>query len=276
MPGTLVLCASPIGNLADASPRLREAVQSADLVYAEDTRRSRILLEAMGVSRPLRSYFAGNEAARALEIAEHLEKGGTVALLTDAGVPAVSDPGLSAVRAARQVGATVTVVPGPSAVTAALAVSGLPSERFAFEGFLPRRGASRRRRLAVLADEERTVVLFASPQRVVEDLEDLAAALGGDRALVVAREMTKAHEEVWHGTLAEGVERWSAAAPRGEFTLVVAGGSRVGPSLEEAVDEVLAAVDAGASTSEAVRAVAAARRVRRRALYQAVISRRTP
>ncbi len=178
MPGTLILCASPIGNLADAPPRLAEALTSADLVYAEDTRRARILLGHLGVSRPVRSYFVGNEAERAAELAGRLADGETVALLTDAGVPTISDPGLSAVRAALEAGAVVTGVPGPSAVTMAVAVSGFPADRFAFEGFLPRRGERRAERLAALAGEPRTLVLFCSPGRLAADLADLAAALG--------------------------------------------------------------------------------------------------
>ena len=149
MPGTLILCAGPIGNLGDAPPRLAEALRSAAVVYAEDTRRARILLGHLGVSRPLRSYFAGNEAERAAELAGRLEAGETVALLTDAGMPTISDPGLSAVRAALGVGAAVTGIPGPSAVTLAVAVSGPPADRFAFEGFLPRKGAARTRAAGV-------------------------------------------------------------------------------------------------------------------------------
>lgn len=174
MPGTLILCATPIGNLGDAPPRLGEALTSASVVYAEDTRRSRVLLRHLGVDRPLRSFFVGNEATRSEELAGRLQRGETVALVTDAGTPAVADPGFTAVRAAIEVGAEVTVVPGPSAVTAALAVSGLPTDRFVFEGFLPRSGKERRSRLESLAVESRTTILFAAAGRLVDDHAILA------------------------------------------------------------------------------------------------------
>ncbi|MDP8958284.1 MAG: 16S rRNA (cytidine(1402)-2'-O)-methyltransferase [Actinomycetota bacterium] len=274
MAGKLILCASPIGNLADASPRLREALEEASVVYAEDSRRSRVLLEALGVTRPLRSYFAGNEAERAGELRRRLDAGETVALLTDAGMPAIADPGLSAVRAALEAGAEVTVVPGPSALTAALALSGLPSERFVFEGFLPRKGASRQRRLAALSGEERTIVLFSPPSRLGQDLEDLAAVLGPERPLVVTREITKAFEEVWRGNLQQAVAHWREVEPRGELTLVVHGGPPEEPSLEEGVVEVESLVESGAPTAEAVRMVAREMGLRRRRLYEAVIDER--
>ncbi len=266
---TLILCSTPIGNLDDAPPRLAAALEAADVGYAEDTRRSRRLLDALGIDLPLRSYFVGNEATRAEEVRAHLEEGRTVALLTDAGVPGIADPGLSAVRAALAVGATVTIVPGPSAVTAALAVSGLPSERFVFEGFLPRKGEARRRRLQDLAAEERTIVLFLAPSRLVSDLEDLAAAVG-DREVVVARELTKAFEEVWRGRLAEAVDHWSRRQARGEFTVVI-GGTKAEPDMAAAVQEVLALVGAGVPLSEAVRRTSETSGVRRRALYEAAL-----
>ncbi len=271
VPGKLILCATPIGNLGDASPRLGKTLEEAGVVYAEDTRRSRVLLEALGVRRPLRSYFVGNEEARAEELAGRLEAGETVALITDAGMPAVSDPGLSAVQAARRVGAEVTVVPGPSAVTAALAVSGLPSERFVFEGFLPRKGAVRAERLRDLAEEPRTMVLFSPPGRLLADLDDLAGALGEDRPVVVARELTKAFEEVWRGTLGRASEHWRKVDPRGELTLVIEGAPPEEPSLEEAVAEVEALIQTGTPMAEAVRAVAEDMGLRRRRLYEAVI-----
>jgi 16S rRNA (cytidine1402-2'-O)-methyltransferase len=274
MPGTLILCAGPIGNLGDAPPRLAETLRSADVVYAEDTRRARVLLDHLGVARPLRSYFAGNEAERAGELGRRLEAGETVALLTDAGMPTISDPGLSAVRAALQAGAVVTGVPGPSAVTLAVAVSGLPADRFVFEGFLPRRGADRTRRLASLAAEPRSMVLFCAPGRLAADLEALAEALDGGRACAVCRELTKLHEEVWRGTLDEGAGRWAEGPVRGEVTLVVAGAPEAAPDLEGAIAAVEALVARGTAVSEACREVAAERGVRRRALYEAVAGRR--
>ena len=204
MTGRLVLCATPIGHLGDASPRLAAALAEADVVLSEDTRRARVLLDHLGVETRPESYHAGNEADRSGRLAQLLEGGASVALISDAGTPAVADPGLSAVRIARQVGAEVSVIPGPSAVVAALAVSGLPSERFVFEGFLPRRGKERAAHLAALVAEVRTIVLFSATARVVQDLSALAAALGDDRRITVSRELTKAHEEVWSGILGGG------------------------------------------------------------------------
>ena len=278
MPGTLILCASPIGNLADAPPRLAEALGSADLVYAEDTRRARILLGHLGVSRPVRSYFVGNEVERSAELAGRLASGETVALLTDAGVPTISDPGLSAVRAALGVGAVVTGVPGPSALTLALAVSGLPAERFVFEGFLPRRGRKRDQRLSALAGEPRTLVLFCSPGRLATDLADLAATLGEDRPCAVCRELTKLHEEVWRGSLEEASRRWGEGPARGEVTLVVGGTPEAAPDpgsdLAAALQQVEELVSGGSTLSAACRSVAEQRGVRRRALYEAATTRR--
>jgi 16S rRNA (cytidine1402-2'-O)-methyltransferase len=272
MPGRLVLCATPIGNLGDASDRLRETLADADRLYAEDTRRTATLLRHLGIDRPMRSYFTGNEAERATELAAHLEAGETVALVTDAGMPAIADPGLSAVRAAVAVGAEVSVVPGPSAATAALAVSGLPAERFVFEGFLPRKGGPRQRRLAELETEHRTVVLFSAARRVADDLTDLAATLGVERDAVVVRELTKVHEEVWRGTLGAAAVRWSDdVAPRGEFTVVVAGAAELASDPTVHLPEVRALVSRGIPASAAVREVAEARGVSRRGLYEAYV-----
>ncbi len=275
MPGTLILCATPIGNLADAPPRLGDALGRADVVYAEDTRRSARLLDLFGVSVPLRSYFVGNEAVRARELEDRLRRGDTVVLLTDAGTPGISDPAVSAVRAAVAAGATVTIVPGPSAVTAALALSGFNADRFVFEGFLPRGGEERRRRIAVLAAESRTAVLFSSPRRVAADLADLAAGAGVDRPVVVARELTKLHEEVWRGTLGEAARHWGTeVAGRGEFTIVLAGAVGGGVGLSEALAAVAVELEGGTRLSDAVRRVAAATGVSRRELYAAALHRR--
>ncbi len=272
MPGTLILCATPIGNLGDAPPRLGEAIADADVVYAEDTRRSYKLLHALGVEQTLRSYFAGNEAERSSELAGRLREGATVVLLTDAGTPSISDPGLSAVNAAIAAGAAVTIIPGPSAVTAALAVSGLPTERFVFEGFLPRKGGERTSRLTALANEPRTVVLFAGKGKVARDLADLATVLGEDREIAVARELTKLHEEVWRGTLGDAATRWSeTVAPRGEFTLVIAGAVESMPEPDDLLEAVAHLESVGTSRSEAVREIASLYGVSRRELYEAVI-----
>lgn len=272
--GRLILCGTPIGNLADAPPRLAEALSGADCVFAEDTRRSGRLFRALGVTpRRLRSFFAGNEDSRTTELARRLAAGETVALVTDAGTPGISDPGLLAVRAAAAEGAEVTIVPGPSAVTASVAVSGLAAGRFCFEGFLPRSGEKRERRIAALGRCAETVVLFASPHRLLEDLDDLADAGMGDRPIAVVRELTKLHEEVWTGTVAGACREWRARSPQGEFTLVVGGRD---PAAEDqssdrmarATDAVGRLVSAGLPASTAVREVSGLLDVPRRDLYR--------
>ena len=269
MVGTLILCAGPIGNLSDAPPRLGEALRSADVVFAEDTRRVQVLLDRLGIKAVTRSYFVGNEDRRAAEVRDRLAAGETIALITDAGTPGVSDPGLSAVRIAIDVGATVSGIPGPSAVTLALALSGFPADRFVFEGFLPRKAGERRDRIATIAGDLRTVVLFASPNRLADDLADLAAAHPGDRGCVVCREMTKVHEEIWRGSLSEAVSRWADGA-RGEVTLVLAPQDAPAPDIEAAVAETQRLITAGMSASEAARRVAAESGVARRSLYERV------
>lgn len=274
MAGRLFVCATPIGNLGDASSRLAVALGESDVIFAEDTRRTATLLKALGVSRPMRSYFAGNEADRSSELEERLRSGATVALVTDAGTPAVSDPGYTAVRAAVASGATVIAIPGPSAVTAALSVSGIPGERFVFEGFLPRAGKDRARRLAELSREERTIVLFAAPGRIVSDLADLVEALDVDRPVMVGRELTKLHEELWRGTLGDAKDHWESEAPRGEFVLVIEGRPPSGLTVDDLVVVVDEAHREGLSLSEAVRRVAEDTGVSRRSLYEAVLKSR--
>ena len=266
-----MLCATPIGHLGDASSRLAEALEEADVLFAEDTRRARVLLDHLGVVAVPLSYFAGNEENRVRRMEVLLEGGATVALLSDAGMPTVCDPGYAAVLAARKIGAEVSVVPGPSAVVAALAVSGLPADRFAFEGFLPRKGGERSRRLEEMAAESRTIVLFSPTARVRADLSSLAAALGGGREVTVVRELTKAHEEVWSGTLEGAVAEWRRRAPRGEFTLVIAGWPGSTTPMEYAVDEVMTRKAGGEPMSGAVRTVADGLGLRRRSLYEAVL-----
>ena len=222
--GVLVLAATPIGRVGDAPPRLADELAGADVVAAEDTRRLRRLAADLGVSVGGRvvSYFEGNEAARTGALVEALEAGERVLLVTDAGMPSVSDPGYRLVAAAVERGLRVTAVPGPSAVLTALAVSGLPVDRFCFEGFLPRKAGERSRRLAGLADELRTMVFFEAPHRTEAALTAMASAFGGDRAAAVCRELTKTHEEVRRGGLADLVV-WAADGVRGEVTIVVSG-----------------------------------------------------
>lgn len=270
---TLVLAGTPIGRASDASPRLAEELAGADIVAAEDTRRLRRLAAELGVELggSVVSYFDGNEAERTPGLVEALAAGRRVVLVTDAGMPSVSDPGYRLVAAAIAAGVDVTVVPGPSAVLAALAVSGLPSDRFCFEGFLPRKAGERSRRLAELAAERRTLVFFESPHRTLATLEAMAAAWGGDREAAVCRELTKTHEEVRRGSLRELID-WAALGVRGEVTIVVRrGGERVALSaaengLREMVD---AAVANGLSRRDAVTAVADRVGIPRRTVYLA-------
>jgi 16S rRNA (cytidine1402-2'-O)-methyltransferase len=272
MPGRLYLCATPIGNLGDASPRLAETLAGVDLVFAEDTRRSATLLNALGVKVPLRSFFAGNESQRSDEMAEEMAAGRTVALVTDAGTPAVSDPGVLAVAAARRVGAEVIVIPGPSAVTAAVAGSGMVEGPFVFQGFLERKGRARRDQLAQLSVENRPTVLFLSPHRVASDLSALIKACGGERLVCVARELTKIHEEFWWGSLAEAAARWGEESPRGEFTVVIAGAEPIPMTLDQAVELAKRLVGEGVPPSRAARETAAGSGLNRREIYQRIIS----
>jgi 16S rRNA (cytidine1402-2'-O)-methyltransferase len=273
--GTLTLAAAPIGRPQDASPRLAAALGEAPVVAAEDTRRLRRLASDLGVRVTGRvvSYYESVEAARAPGLLDELEAGRDVLLITDAGTPAISDPGYRLVAAAAAAGIRVSVLPGPSAVTAALAVSGLPSDRFCFEGFPPRRAALRARRFAELAAEPRTMIFFESPRRLAVTLAALAEALGGARSAVVCRELTKTHEEVRRGTVAELAE-WAAAGPLGEITIVVAGvGARRAPAngLEEAAAEVAARERAGLPRKDAIAAVAREFGLRKRDVYDAVV-----
>lgn len=272
MRGRLILCATPIGNLGDVSARLAETLRSADAVFAEDTRRARTLLERCGAAVRPESYYAGNEAQKSGRLVRLLESGATVALIADAGMPGVSDPGRRAVEDARRAGAAVSVVPGPSAVSSALAVSGFAGGRFAFEGFLPRRGGDRTRRLQALAGEERPAVLFVAPHHLADDLESLADALSGERRVCAARELTKLHEEVWWGTLAEAADRWGSETPQGEFTLVIEGSAAGEAPMEGAVAEVLTRMEEGTAMSDAVREVARSVGLSRRRLYEAVLA----
>ncbi len=269
---TLLLAGAPLGNPADVSPRLRAALSDVDIVAAEDTRRLQRLTDALDIDRPARvvSYFEGNEEQRTPELVAELVEGRAVLLITDAGMPSVSDPGYRLVRAAIDAGVQVTCLPGPSAVTTALALSGLPSDRFCFEGFLPRKAGKRRRALAELAAEQRTIVFFEAPHRLAEMLADAAAVLGADRPAAVCRELTKTYEEVRRGPLAELVS-WAAAGVRGEITVVIGGTSvaAAAPEPEELAAAVRERVAAGLSRRDAVTAVAEQTGVARRLVYAA-------
>jgi 16S rRNA (cytidine1402-2'-O)-methyltransferase len=271
--GVLTVAAAPIGDPADASARLGPALASASLIAAEDTRRLRRLATALGVRLTGRvvSYYDDVEARRVPGLLAELAAGEDVLLVTDAGLPGVSDPGYRLIAAAAQAGIRVTVLPGPSAVTTALVVSGLPSDRFVFEGFPSRRRGERERQFAELAAERRTLIFFESPRRIGQTLGELAAAFGDDRRAAVCRELTKTHEEVLRGTLGELASQLSDGT-LGEVTLVVAGApaGQDGPgALAKAVAQVQAHVQGGATTKDAVAAVAAATGLRKRDIYNA-------
>lgn len=271
--GVLMLAATPLGDCRDASPRLLSALGSAEVVAAEDTRRLRALVAALGVTVTGRivSHYDAVEAARIPALLEAIRGGATVLVVTDAGMPAVSDPGFRLVAACVREGLRVSCLPGPSAVTAALAVSGLPCDRFCFEGFAPRRAGPRRRWLAGLASEERTCVFFESPHRLAATLADAAEILGADRAAAVCRELTKTYEEIRRGGLG-ALAQWAADGVRGEITIVLSGAPPAGPpDVLDLVDEVAERVTAGERLKEAVAAVATTHGVPKRDLYQAAV-----
>ncbi|HEY5050110.1 MAG TPA: 16S rRNA (cytidine(1402)-2'-O)-methyltransferase [Acidothermaceae bacterium] len=276
--GELVIAGVPLGNPGDASARLRSALQSAEVVAAEDTRRLRRLAADLDVHLGGRivSYFEANEAARTGELVADLLQGRRVLLVTDAGMPSISDPGYRLVVAALAAGVGVTCLPGPSAVTTALALSGLPVDRFCFEGFLPRRGGARAARLLSLAHEPRTMVFFEAPHRLGSCLADLASAFGESRPAAVCRELTKTYEEVRRGPLSELVA-WAAAGVRGEITIVVAGATLAVASFDAAslADLVSDAQDAGMPRKEAIAAVASQTGASRREVFDALVARKT-
>ena len=273
--GRVVLVATPIGNLGDLSPRAVEVLAAADVVACEDTRHTRKLLTHAGISpRRLVALHEHNEREQAECLVAEARAGAVVAVVTDAGTPGISDPGERLVDVAVREGVTVGIVPGPSAAIAALVVSGLPTGRFCFEGFLPRKGRERAERLAAIAAEERTTVLFESPHRVAATLGDLAAACGPQRRVALARELTKLYEEVWRGTLAGAAEWAGRQAARGEFGVVVEGASRRAAG-DDDVDAALAArLDAGLDSKTAIAEVAAELRVPKRQVYAAALRRK--
>ena len=274
--GVLVLAGAPLGDPRDASPRLRAELAGADVVAAEDTRRLRRLAAHLEVTVTGRvvSYYDVNEAARTPELVTALQSGARVLLVTDAGMPAVSDPGYRLVTAAIAAGIPVTAVPGPSAVLTALAVSGLPVDRFCFEGFLPRRAGERAARLRALADEPRTMVFFEAPYRVPAALEAMAAAFGPARRAAVCRELTKTYEEVRRGPLGE-LAAWAREGVRGEVTLVVAGADAAAAATtdsRELARRVQQRVAAGEHRKDAIAAVAAEAGVPKRVVFDAAVA----
>lgn len=270
----IILAATPIGNLGDASRRLVEALENATVVAAEDTRTTQRLLAALGVdNRPrLVALHDHNEKERSGELVA-LARDEDVLVLSDAGMPTVSDPGYALVALAAAEGVTVTAIPGPSAVVTALAVSGLPTDRFTFEGFVPRKPGDRRAWLRAVATEPRTMVFFESPSRIAASLADMADAFGADRSAAVCRELTKLHEEVRRGTLAE-LAAWAQDGVRGEIVVVVAGAAPRAVDFDDAVSQVTELVGSGVRLKDAAAEVAGHTGHSSRELYQAVLARR--
>ncbi len=273
MPGTLILVGTPIGNLSDFSPRAIEALRSCDCIAAEDTRVSLTLLNHFGIRKPLISYFEHNKQERGAVICRKLEEGETVALVTDAGMPAISDPGEDLVALCHERGIPVTVIPGPSAAVAALAVSGLPSGRFTFEGFLSVNRRERLARLDSLKDEQRTMIFYEAPHKLVGTLDDLYAAFG-ERRVCLARELTKLHEEILRTTLSAAQERYHETPPRGEFVLIVEGAlpaETTPASPEQAAALARLFIQEGLSASNAAKKAAAETGVKKGDIYRLLI-----
>jgi 16S rRNA (cytidine1402-2'-O)-methyltransferase len=270
----LILAATPIGNLSDASPRLVEHLVSAKFIAAEDTRSLFKLANALGIKLNARlfSLHEHNEGDRIEQILE-IAGEDDVLVVSDAGMPTVSDPGFLLVRAAVKAGLAVTVIPGPSAVLSALAVSGLPTDRFTFEGFLPRKSGDRRKAFESLAREPRTMIFFESPHRILESLEDAASVLGDTRQASVSRELTKKFEHTERGTLPELVE-WAKSEPRGEMVLVIAGSAPVEAKSEDLVQQVLALIEDGIGLKQAVAEIAGSAGAGKSELYQSVLEAR--
>jgi 16S rRNA (cytidine1402-2'-O)-methyltransferase len=272
--GALVLVGTPIGNLGDLAPRAAEALATADVVCCEDTRRTGKLLSLAGIER--RRFVVVNEHTEPREVPrvlDRLARGERVVLVSDAGMPGVSDPGERLVAAAVAAGHPVEVVPGPSAALAALVVSGLPAGRFVFEGFLPRKGSARAERIASIAVEPRTAVLYEAPHRLARTLADLLAASGSDRRVAIARELTKLHEQVWRGTLAEAADWVAEREPPGEIVVVLDGAPPAAPPDDAALrDAVVAELAAGASARDAARSVAERLDIPRRRAYEIAIT----
>ncbi|MFD1717196.1 16S rRNA (cytidine(1402)-2'-O)-methyltransferase [Georgenia deserti] len=274
-PGVILLAATPIGDVDDAPPRLRRALAEADVVAAEDTRRLRALAGRLGVEVAGRvvSYQEHNEARRAPELVAAAQEGSQVLVVSDAGMPSVSDPGYRLVLAAAEAGVQVRVLPGPSAVLTALALSGLATDRFCFEGFPSRRPGERTRTLQALADERRTMVFFEAPHRLPQTLEAMAEAFGPDRRAAVCRELTKTYEEVRRGPLSE-LATWAAEGVRGEITVVVAGAEPPAVSVADHVGDVLALAENGVRLKDAAATVAEQSGLRKRELYEAALAAR--
>ncbi len=272
--GALYVVGTPIGNLGDFSPRARETLEQADFIAAEDTRVTRGLLTHFGLHKPLLSYFEHNKLSRGESILARLRAGETCALVSDAGMPAVSDPGETLIAACAQDGIPVYVVPGPTAAVSALAVSGLPTGRFTFEGFLSMNKRSRREHLRQVAWETRTMIFYEAPHKLRRTLGDLEKLFGPERKIAVVRELTKLHEEVWRTTLGEAAARYREQEPRGEYVLVVAGAEKPPEkesyTLEDAVELAKELLEEGASPTDAAKQAAKASGLRKAEIYKAL------
>ena len=270
MSGTLYLVPTPIGNLGDISQRMAETLGAVDFIAAEDTRVTRKLLNHLGLKKPLVSYYRHNTGERGEEVLSRLLAGEDCALVTDAGTPAISDPGEDLVYACAQAGVEVVSIPGPCALITALAASGLPTGRFTFEGFLPMNRKNRRAHLEALRGEGRTMLFYEAPHKLAATLRDLRDTLGPGRPVALCRELTKLHEEIWRTTLGEAADRYAQEAPRGEFVLVVQGEAPVeeAPDLDAGLERVAALREEGLSLRDAARQAAKELGLARNALYQ--------
>lgn len=274
-PGTLYLVGTPIGNLEDMTFRAVRILQAVDAIAAEDTRHTGKLLHHFQITTPQISYHEHNQKSRIPELVSRLQQGKAIALVTDAGMPGISDPGYELVKACIEAGLAVVPIPGPTAAISALVASGLPCDRFVFEGFLANTSATKRReRLEALKVENRTLIFYEAPHRVRQTLQEMAAVLGGDRAIVLARELTKLHEELWRGSIADAIAHYTNHEPTGEFTLIVAGAILNQTILSEAalIDELKVLLRQGLTRSEASRQLAQQTSLPRRQIYQLAIS----
>ena len=275
MPGTLVLVPTPIGNLGDISPRCADALREADFIAAEDTRVSIRLLNHLGIKKPMVSYYEHNKVESGQHILSRLQAGETCALVTDAGTPAISDPGEDLVRLCAEAGITVTAIPGPCAAITALAISGLPTGRFTFEGFLSINKRSRREHLSMLQGETRTMIFYEAPHKLIATLQDFSATFGADRKISMCRELTKLHEEALRMTLGEAVAYYEENTPRGEYVLILEGAKETAeevPTMESGVSAVNRLRETGMSLKDAVKQVSRDTGLPRNALYEAAIN----
>ncbi|MEA5577279.1 16S rRNA (cytidine(1402)-2'-O)-methyltransferase [Anabaena sp. UHCC 0451] len=273
-PGTLYIVGTPIGNLEDMTFRAVRILQAVDIIAAEDTRHTGKLLQHFQVQTPQMSYHEHNRNSRIPELLEYLQVGKAIALVSDAGMPGISDPGYELIKACVDVGITVVPIPGASAVITALSASGLPTNRFIFDGFLPAKSQQRREYLELLLTESRTLVFYESPHRLRDTLQDMADILGSDHQIVIAREITKLYEEFWRGTIADAIAHYQQKEPQGEYTLLVAGTAPIKPQITEAElkAELLAMMKQGISRSQASRQLATEISVSRNKLYQLALT----